>query len=238
MLIDLGSSSEIMYVWLFDNLGLKQFYLRPTSIPLFWFSGQAMLPLGLVTVQVGVGPIRLDLEFLVVDVPSPYNTIMGRTWIHRTKAVPSTNHQRIHFPTLKGMMEIKGNQVASRSCLIMVIKEKARRADEEGTCSSREAELKKQSLSGRSITGDQGTNQTDAAVEELKKITVQGGGVPSPEQDWMIGVSMTEEEQNSLAQLLNQIVDVFVWTPHEMPRVDAEVISHKLGLDLRAKPVI
>ena len=79
MLIDPGSSSEIMYVRLFDKLGLKHSDLRPTSIPLFGFNGQAVHPMGVVTVQVGAGPIYLDVEFLVVDVPPPYNAIMGRT---------------------------------------------------------------------------------------------------------------------------------------------------------------
>lgn len=98
ILTDLRSSSEIMYIELFKKLGLKQ-SLRPTTIPLFGFSGYVVHPRGLVTVQVGAGPIRLDVEFLVVDVPSPYNAIMGCTWIHSMKAVPSSYHQKIHFLT-------------------------------------------------------------------------------------------------------------------------------------------
>lgn len=132
-----------MYAKLFDMLGLKQSDLRPNSIPLFGFSGQVVQPLGLVIVQVGEGPIRLDVEFLVIDVTSPYNAIMGQTWIRRMKAVPSTYyHQMIRFPILKGTMEIKGDQVASRSCLIAANKGKARRVDEEGICSSGKANLK------------------------------------------------------------------------------------------------
>ena len=108
MLIDPGSTSEIMYAGLFYKLGLKHLDLRPTLIPLFGFSGQAMHSMGVVTVQVGAGFICLGVEFLVVDVPPPYNAIMGQTWIHRMRMVPSTYHQRIHFPTSKGLMEIRG----------------------------------------------------------------------------------------------------------------------------------
>lgn len=39
ILIDPGSSSEIMYVELFDKLRLSQTDLRPTSMPLYGFSG-------------------------------------------------------------------------------------------------------------------------------------------------------------------------------------------------------
>ena len=90
MLIDQGSSLEIMYARLFDKLGLKHSDLRLTSIPLFGFSGQAVQPMGVITVRVSVGPVQLDMEFLVVDVPSPYNAIMGWIWIHCMKVVPST----------------------------------------------------------------------------------------------------------------------------------------------------
>ena len=109
MLIDPEISSEIMYAELFDKLGLRQSNLKLTSAPLFGFSGQAMHPRGIITSQDDAGPVHLDVEFLVVDVPSPYNAIMGRTWIHRIRAVPSTYHQRIRFPTSKGVMEIKGD---------------------------------------------------------------------------------------------------------------------------------
>ena len=142
MLIDPGASSEIIYAGLFDKLGLKQSDLRPTSIPLFGFSGQVVHPMGVITVQVSAGPIRLNTEFLVVDVPSPYNAIMGRTWIHRMRAVSSTYHQRIRFPTPKGIMEIRGDQIASRSCLIAEIKGKAAKVGDEGLCAGRKANQK------------------------------------------------------------------------------------------------
>lgn len=101
-----------------------------------------MHPLGMVTVQVSAGHIRLDVEFLVVDVPFSYNAIIGRTWIHLMRAIPLTYPQRICFPTLKGTMEISKDHVVSRSCLIVTIKGKARREDEESICSSREVDLK------------------------------------------------------------------------------------------------
>lgn len=142
MLIDPGSSSEIMYAELFDKLSLKRLDFRPTSIPLFGFSEQVVHQMGLITMQVGAGPIHLDVEFLVVKVPSPYNSIMGRTWIHRMKAVPSTYHQRIHFPTLKGVMEIRGDQVVSRSCLVDAIKGKTRKVVEESNCPSKGVDQK------------------------------------------------------------------------------------------------
>ena len=63
---------------------------------------------------------------------------------------------------------------------------------------------------------------TDKGVKELKKVSTNG-----EDQEWylMVGLSMSEDEQSSLVQLLNQSSDVFAWTPHEMPGVDSGVAT-------------
>uniref|UniRef100_A0A2N9GPC3 Uncharacterized protein n=1 Tax=Fagus sylvatica TaxID=28930 RepID=A0A2N9GPC3_FAGSY len=125
VLVDQGSCSEIMYPDLFHGLGLKQTDLQPYDAPLVGFSGESVRPMGRITLNVHTGPISLETEFVVIDVPSPYTAIMGRRWLHRLKAVPSSFHQKLRFPTDFGIMEIKGDQVASKQC-IMAALEKAR----------------------------------------------------------------------------------------------------------------
>ena len=49
---------------------------------------------------------------------------------------------------------------------------------------------------------------------------------------------MSKEEQSNLVWLLNLSSNVFAWSSHEMLGVDPSVISHKLGLDPRAKPMM
>uniref|UniRef100_A0A2N9I0I0 Uncharacterized protein n=1 Tax=Fagus sylvatica TaxID=28930 RepID=A0A2N9I0I0_FAGSY len=99
VLIGQGSCSEIMYPDLFHGLGLKQPDLQPYDAPLFGFSGESIRPMGRITLNVHTGPISLETEFVVIDVPSPYTAIMGRRWLHRLKAVPSSFHQKLRFPT-------------------------------------------------------------------------------------------------------------------------------------------
>jgi hypothetical protein len=79
--------------------------------------------MGQIMMTVHTGPISLDTEFIVVNVPSPYTAIMGRRWLHRLKAVPSSLHQKLRFPTNFGIMEIKGDQVASKQCIMAAIKQ-------------------------------------------------------------------------------------------------------------------
>ena len=88
--------------------------------------------MGQIMMTVHTGPITLDTEFLVMDVSSPYMTIMGRRWLHRLKAIPSSLHQKLRFPTDFGVMEIKGDQVASKQFVMAAIKQNPPSAKQKG----------------------------------------------------------------------------------------------------------
>ena len=65
----------------------------------------------------------MQAEFIVVDAPSPYNAIMGRTWLHNMQAVPSTHHQKFKFPLENERGEVKvitvkGDQISAKQCLM------------------------------------------------------------------------------------------------------------------------
>uniref|UniRef100_A0A2N9GY79 Reverse transcriptase domain-containing protein n=1 Tax=Fagus sylvatica TaxID=28930 RepID=A0A2N9GY79_FAGSY len=110
VLVDQGSFAEIMYKGLYEKLGLKEADLANFTTPVFGFTGESTIPMGKTTLPVLAGPINLQTEFIVVRGTSPYNAIVGRDWLHRMKAVPSTLHQKLRFPTEEGVMEINGDQ--------------------------------------------------------------------------------------------------------------------------------
>ena len=84
-----------------------------------------MYPLGVVTLSVTVGDypqqIMKDVTFLVVDYSSTYNTILGHPTLNSWKAVTSTYHLMIKFPTEYGVGEVRGDQLATRECYIAVL---------------------------------------------------------------------------------------------------------------------
>ncbi|KAK0605617.1 hypothetical protein LWI29_028914 [Acer saccharum] len=80
------------------------------------FSGEQKSTLGEIVLPVYAEGVNLYINFLVLDCQSPYNAILGRPWIHELKAIPSTYHQLIKFPTKWGVKEIKGEQRAAREC--------------------------------------------------------------------------------------------------------------------------
>ena len=47
---------------------------------------------------------------------------MGRSWLHKMKAIPFTLHQKLRFPTKDGVMEINGDQVAAKQCVLAAAK--------------------------------------------------------------------------------------------------------------------
>lgn len=99
LLVDGGSSSDILYYTTFKKLGLAAEDLVPMTTALYGFNSRPERPLGTVTLPVRSGTVTVPIEFVVIDSPSPYNVIMGRTWITKLGAVPSTYHQKIKFPT-------------------------------------------------------------------------------------------------------------------------------------------
>ena len=81
-----------------------------TNVPLIEFGGTKVYPLDVVTLLVTVGDypqqITKDVTFLVVDYSSAYNAIVGRPTLNSWKAMTSTYHLMIKFPTEYGVGEI------------------------------------------------------------------------------------------------------------------------------------
>ena len=56
----------------------------------------------------------VEVDFIIVDVFSPYTAITGRPWLHTLGAVSSTLHQKVKYPSGGRVLEIMGSQAAAR----------------------------------------------------------------------------------------------------------------------------
>ena len=121
VMIDQGSAVDIMYPNLYKGLGLKPEDLVAYSSPLVSFEGRMVVPKGLIRLPVQAGMDVVEVDFIVVDVFSPYTAIMGRPWLHTLGAVSSTLHQKVKYPSGGQVLEIVGSQVAARQCLVAAI---------------------------------------------------------------------------------------------------------------------
>ena len=125
VLVDNGSSTDILYYPAFQQMRIEREWLVPTNAPLVKFGGTRVYPLDAVTLAVTVDDypqhITKDVTFLVFDCLSTYNAILGRPTLNSWKVVTSTYLLMIKFPTEYGVEEVQGDQVATRECYIAML---------------------------------------------------------------------------------------------------------------------
>ncbi|XP_059664111.1 uncharacterized protein LOC132309867 [Cornus florida] len=121
VLIDPGSSANIITKTVFEQLEIPSSSIRPTSSPLIGFYGTRVDPLGVIDLSVTAAKRTLKENFVLTEIHPSYNLIMGRGWIHRMRGVPSTLHQvmRCLSPDGKEVIILWGDQVAAKECYML-----------------------------------------------------------------------------------------------------------------------
>ena len=93
VLIDNGSSADIIFASAFEKMGIGREKLDPVNTHLRGFSGEKVLPLGLIQLVLTLGKppcqATTTARFLIVDAPSAYNMLLGRPSLNAIKAIPS-----------------------------------------------------------------------------------------------------------------------------------------------------
>ncbi|XP_059635362.1 uncharacterized protein LOC132277523 [Cornus florida] len=124
VLIDPGSSANVIPRVTFDRLEIAPEKLKPIGNPLLGFDGKRVEPIGIVELTVQAAERVLTESFVVVEIYPSYNLLMGRGWIHRIQGVPSTLHQvmRCLGPDGTKVIDIHGDQVEAKECYSVTLK--------------------------------------------------------------------------------------------------------------------
>ncbi|VFQ60791.1 unnamed protein product [Cuscuta campestris] len=109
VLVDTGSSVNILYLETFQKLRLCRTQLEPLKTPLSGFTGDTVEAEGSIVLPVELGSgektVWKKMRFIVVDIKCVHNAILGRPGINKVGAVISMPHLCMRFHTPGGVGE-------------------------------------------------------------------------------------------------------------------------------------
>ena len=99
---------------------LDKIRIRPFTFPLVSFTGDRIVPRGIITLIVIASTyptqVTKEIDFLIVDCLSTYNIILGRPALNKLRVATLTYYLKVKYPTAHGVREIRGDQVLARKC--------------------------------------------------------------------------------------------------------------------------
>ena len=218
VLIDNGSSADIIFASAFDKIGIGRERLEPVNTHLRGFNREKVLPLGsiqlVLTLRDPVSQVTTAVRFLIVDAPSGYNVLLGRPSLNAIKAILSAYHMVIKFPTTNGVGMVRGDQCVARECYSASMKQKA-------VDNIYELDMR-----------DEVSTRPEPS-EELEPIQLDN----HPEHLAYVGSKLAEDLRSLLIRFLKQNKDVFEWKQEDMGGINPAIITHKLSVSPSFKPV-
>ncbi|XP_072062155.1 uncharacterized protein [Arachis hypogaea] len=225
ILVDTGADSNILFRGAFDKLGLRNENLQTHRNSVTGLGDNFLKPEGSITLPltIGTGNQRMKIlsEFVVLKDSTTYNIILGRKTINDLSAIIFTKYLLMKFITEDGSIgTIHGDREVAAECdnTSLALQKKSR----------------------------------DAAGIFLADLDARQDGQPRPEPEGdmeKLQVGQTKDEytfinrnlpynlKEDLSQFLKQNKDLFAFTPADMPGIDLDLMSHRLAVDPKAKPV-
>ncbi|GAV57524.1 hypothetical protein CFOL_v3_01061 [Cephalotus follicularis] len=152
-------------------------------------------PLGSIDLSVVAGTTprqtQVEMTFLVVDTPSPYNAIIGRPGLNLMEVIVSTRHLLMKFPTRFGMGEVRGDQQVARQCYKTAIMDKGKD--------------KVLPIANVELRGDMEPERPQP-VEDVVQVPLDEGDT---EKVFQVGSQLGEVEKGELITFLRNNKDVF-----------------------------
>ena len=131
VLLDLGSTTDLLQLPTFTQMNLSSNMLNSVGRILLGFNEATIMTLGDVTLLMKAEPITQRVFFSVVEDLGPYNSILGRTWLHSMKAMSSTYHQMVSYLTSAWQVDLLSSQLAAQQCYQLTLHKQKGKCDSE-----------------------------------------------------------------------------------------------------------
>ena len=179
-----------------------------------------MLPLGSIQLVLILGDppcqATTTVRFLIVDAPSSYNVLLGKSSLNAIKAILSAYHMVIKFPTTNKLGMVQGDQRVARECYSASMKQKA-----VDNIYVDELDMRDE------------VNTRPEPSEELEPIQLDN----HPKHLTYVSSKLAEDLRSLLIHFLKQNKDVFTWKQEDMGGIDPVIITHRLNVSPSFKPV-
>ncbi|XP_017423558.2 uncharacterized protein LOC108332762 [Vigna angularis] len=229
VLIDQGSSVNILYWTTFLKMDLSEDLIAPFNEQIVGFVGERVDTRGYLDLRTRLGTGReareLRVRFLLVEANTSYNALVGRPCLNAFGGIVSTRHLAMKLPTERGTVcTVRADQRTTRQCYVAGLKVTPfmppRRA--------RGAETAAIDLDPRTNIDDhlhpQGDLKTFQLGADASKTTTIGG-------------SLEPHDEHDLTKILKSNADLFAWVATDMMGIHPGVMTHKLSIFKEACPI-
>ncbi|GAA0139270.1 hypothetical protein LIER_00852 [Lithospermum erythrorhizon] len=216
MMVDTGSSADIVYLRAYDKLGLSRKHLKTVATPLTGFTGHYMHPVGIAELDVTVGngsrTVTVRASFTVVDIADKYyNGLIGRPLLTVLRAIVSHLHLKMKFPTPGGVGEMSGDKKRGRECYQLSIPKGLSRRDPPKR--KRYQEKHPGVMNVREPTTSESQDNDPKELESRKRgephedLEMVAFDERKPDRVFRIGTRLGEEHMKALIDLIKKLVD-------------------------------
>jgi len=238
VLVDQGSSADVMFWSTFNKLRLSPDLLRPYIGCLYGFADNQVEVRGYLELRTtftdGEAPRTESIWYLVVNANSAYNILLGRPVLNRLNAVASTCHMKMKLPDLSGkVIVIKSDQEEARKCYenslktkksVFMVFERPPSVDTSMTEATPAETTPDEATPVRATPEvdahmEEGPDDT-APVEEAAPVQDDNRDQPAANtvereiggKTFKLGRSLSQEEQEGVAEVISRHLDAFAWS--------------------------
>ena len=233
VLIDQGSSADVMFWDTFVGIQVPRDQLRPYDGILVGFSGEQVEVRGHVDLRTTFSDKNaaktITIRYIVVNAPSAYNLLLGRPSLNKLRAVVSTTHLKMKFAVGDKVVTMRVDQEVARKCYENSLRtRRGMYSLAQSTASSPPDAYDDTELDPRARPDHYGPQP----IGELKEFEV------APGRKLRIGVNLDARTEEELCKVLRENLISFAWSAKDMPGINPDIICHRLNVKPQAKAKI